>query len=390
MKTESITSVAKNQEKATEIFGVDMGGKLWATAIRNKETGKISYFALTDKDGKSKEERLYELVQSHIVQGYRVVVNYEAGRYGYAPARIMMALKAEVNIIPIGKLRIVTHGKTQKTDKLDAKFLCNLDTDMDIDFPKVYIPTIEEESKKDAGREIDRLKKSIHSANQQMIALFERTPLPHDCKHTSSIGWKQRIAELEKHPGLKDVPRFLLLRLSNMVKELELYEKELEEWNELIEKKEKKQQEKDAQKDNADLCYETQRKLQQFKGIGSDLARFFVWELSNWSRFPNAKKFTSYFGLVPCPYASGTMNREQGISKSGRNALRKKAIELGWLWVRWQKESFLVKKWQDRLNEKGRVRRMAIVALTRQMLVALWRYIIKGEPIEGAVMNNPL
>ena len=89
-------------------------------------------------------------------------------------------------------------------------------------------------------------------------------------------------------------------------------------------------------------------------------------------------------------FSSGTINREQGISKAGRKSLRKKAIELGWLWVRWQKESHLVKKWQARLDQKGRIRRMAIVALTRQLLVALWRYVIKGEPIEGAIMNNPI
>ena len=33
---------------------------------------------------------------------------------------------------------------------------------------------------------------------------------------------------------------------------------------------------------------------------------------------------------------------------------------------------------------------MAIVALTRQLLVALWRYVVKGEPIEGAIMNDPI
>ena len=70
--------------------------------------------------------------------------------------------------------------------------------------------------------------------------------------------------------------------------------------------------------------------------------------------------------------------------------MRKKAIELGWLWGRWQGESHLVKKWKDRLDQKGRVRRMAIVALTRQLLVALWRYVVKGEPIEGAIMNDPI
>lgn len=48
------------------------------------------------------------------------------------------------------------------------------------------------------------------------------------------------------------------------------------------------------------------------------------------------------------------------------------------------------KKWQDRLVQKGRIRRTAIVALARQLMVALWRYIVKGEAIEGAIINKPI
>ena len=106
--------------------------------------------------------------------------------------------------------------------------------------------------------------------------------------------------------------------------------------------------------------------------------------------FGSGKQFAAFFGLTPCPFASGTMNRDQGISKAGRKSLRKMAIECAWLWYRWQPESWLVKKWQDRLVQKGRIRRTAIVALARQLMVALWRYIVKGEAIEGAIINKPI
>ena len=82
------------------------------------------------------------------------------------------------------------------------------------------------------------------------------------------------------------------------------------------------------------------------------------------------------------------MNREQGISKSGRTSLRKMAIEMAWLWRRWQPNSYLTKKWNSRLEQKGRARKTAIVALARQLLVALWRNVMYNEPIEGAIINN--
>ena len=82
------------------------------------------------------------------------------------------------------------------------------------------------------------------------------------------------------------------------------------------------------------------------------------------------------------------MNRDQGISKSDRKSLRKMAIEGAWLWYRWQPDSWLVKKWKDRLEQKGRGRRTAIVAMARQLMVALWRYVVHGEMIEGAVIKT--
>lgn len=98
----------------------------------------------------------------------------------------------------------------------------------------------------------------------------------------------------------------------------------------------------------------------------------------------------AFHGLTPCPFSSGTMNREQGISKAGRKSLRKMAVECAWLWYRWQPDSWLVKKWKDRLEQKGRIRRTAIVAMARQLLVALWRYVVKDEAIEGAIINKPI
>jgi len=82
------------------------------------------------------------------------------------------------------------------------------------------------------------------------------------------------------------------------------------------------------------------------------------------------------------------MSREQGISKSGRKSLRKTAVELAWLWVKWQPESFLTKKWMPKLSQKGRARRTAIVALARQLLVALWRHIVHDEPVAGAIIKT--
>jgi transposase len=39
-------------------------------------------------------------------------------------------------------------------------------------------------------------------------------------------------------------------------------------------------------------------------------------------------------------------------------------------------------------NERGRVRRISIVALALKLLIAIWRYVTQGEVPEGAVLKS--
>ena len=347
----------------------------------------MSYYGLKDKDNQSKEERAFELVSKLLQSGKRVDVFYEAGRYGYWPARKLIALGAIVHILPINKLKVVMSGKTIKTDKLDAKFLGGLHPSDHV--PSVYIPTLKEEGRRDAEREWTRIKTSIERVNSQMIALIERTPLPGFKSHQTSIEWRKAVSRWSKLPEWKECPELLLLRFPNLIAELELFEKELVSWKQIIRKFQERDEETAQTNNNEDSTSATVRKLQQFKGVGDRLSRHLPWEIGDFRRFGSGKRFAAFFGLTPCPYSSGTMRRDQGISKTGRKSLRKMAVECAWLRYRWQKDSWLVKKWADRLEQKGRIRRTAIVALVRQLMVALWRYVVKGEAIEGAIINKP-
>ena len=92
MGTQVITETVKSQVVNRVIIGNDMGGSLWATAIHDCRTNRDHYYALRDRDGKRKEDRFYDLVREYVEQGNAVDVFYEAGRYGFSPARILMSL----------------------------------------------------------------------------------------------------------------------------------------------------------------------------------------------------------------------------------------------------------------------------------------------------------
>ena len=107
--------------------------------------------------------------------------------------------------------------------------------------------------------------------------------------------------------------------------------------------------------------------------------------------FDNRRQVGSYVGLTGTPYNSGASERDQGISKAGNSRARELAIEIAWLWLRHQPGSELSRWFRERVRDlKGRPRRVAIVAVARKLMVALWRYLETGVVPTGAVLRPSL
>jgi transposase len=127
--------------------------------------------------------------------------------------------------------------------------------------------------------------------------------------------------------------------------------------------------------------------LFRLKAIGIEGATTLGYECF-YRRFANRRQVGALAGLAATPWRSGQLVHEQGISKAGRPQLRKIMIELAWCWVRYQPGSALARWWRKRVGtERGRVRRIAIVALARKLLVALWRYVSDGVLPQGAELK---
>ena len=131
-----------------------------------------------------------------------------------------------------------------------------------------------------------------------------------------------------------------------------------------------------------------QAMLMAFKGIGPEFAAV-LWSEGLFRIFGNRKQVAAYAGLAPTPWRSGSIAREQGVSKAGNPRLRATMIELAWLWVRHQPDTVLTRWFHERVNRNGgRLRKSTIVALARKLLVALWKYVTAGVVIEGAVLKR--
>lgn len=367
--------------------GIDMGGDLWAADLYFHDSGK--HRKLTFK-GQGKELACYNELDRWKRAGYHIHVIYEAGRYGFTPARLLEHFGMACTIVPMNKLEIVKSGKRAKTDRLDAALLSQIDPHAP-QLPKVYVPTGGEEVDRGMVKEEKRLDKDHQRKNNALLAILDRwyigMQLP-DHKHHKSDDWRKWISQNRnrKSDDVKRLPDEEYYRIESLIEELELLERQIEKWQErIVEREQQKRQDAEATGETyvADI-------LMQFKGIGDRAARLVTWRIGNFDRFRNGKAISSYVGLVPMPWHSGKMKRDQGISKTGDRDLRAMLVEMAWLWRRWQPQSALAKKYEARLNKKGRTRRVAIVAMARQLLVALFRHITKGEPIEGAIINRAL
>ena len=131
------------------------------------------------------------------------------------------------------------------------------------------------------------------------------------------------------------------------------------------------------------------RQLMLLKGIGINGSWLLVMEFFGWRAFKNRREVGGLAGLTPTPYQSGESAREQGITKSGNPHVRWMITELAWSWLRFQPESALSVWFRERFGDGGkRLRRIGIVAVSRKLLIALWRFLERGVLPEGAVLKE--
>ena len=131
--------------------------------------------------------------------------------------------------------------------------------------------------------------------------------------------------------------------------------------------------------------------LMSLHGVGVHSSWKFVQEFFGWRQSKNHREVGSLAGLTPTPYDSGGIQREQGISKAGNKRIRTLAVEMAWVWLRFQPQSKLSQWYMERFAGGGkRMRRIGIVAMARKLLINLWRYLEHGVIPEGVMLRTDM
>jgi transposase len=129
--------------------------------------------------------------------------------------------------------------------------------------------------------------------------------------------------------------------------------------------------------------------LLTLRGIGEHSAWMLATEIFAWRAIENRRQLGGLSGLTGTPYRSGTMAREQGISRAGNAQVRAVMVELAWCWLQYQPDSALAQWYQARWSTSGPVaRKIGIVAVARKLLIDLWRYVEAGVVPAGAQLKS--
>jgi len=384
-------SAATAAEIATLLVSFELSEGRWVVTMRPPVSSRLSCFSIPARD----TEKLLTLLTTQREQAERrshravkVVSIYEAGRDGFWLHRWLLALESHV-VDPASILGPQRRRKA-KADSIDGEKLRSLAMWLGGEpgvCSMVTPPSVAQEDQRRLSRERDesvrertRLSNGINGllANQG-IAGFK--PLQKGARQVLDVlrtGDGHALA-----PHLRTTNERILQRLDLLRQQITAAETERDGLLQAAPVGAASAGTNQAESRETAIA----RQLFRLRSIGPEFATLLPAECF-YRRFDNRRQVAAFAGLAPTPWASGGVEREQGISKAGNRRLRRTLIELAWSWTRRQPDSTLTRWFRNKVAGQGtRMRRIAIVALARKLLVALWRYVTDGVVPEGAVLK---
>ena len=330
--------------------------------------------------------RLSELKQKAFARtgkSFRLVVIQEAGLDGFWIHRVLQSEGVESHVVDAASIATSRRRRRVKTDKIDGEALVRALLAHKRGEPRVCAmvraPTPEDEDRRRLCRERKTLtNERVQHVNRIKGLLFSQGISDYEPLRQNR---RQRLDEL-KTGDARPLPPHLKAQIGRELDRLEL----------LLEQIKAVEIERDALISamkpggmNADAVRSPPAMLISLNGIGPEFAAV-LWSEGLYRTFVNRRQVAAYAGLAPTPWQSGSVAREQGVSKAGNPRLRTTMLQLAWLWLRHQPQSALTLWFHERVKRNGgRLRKTTIVAMARKLLVALWKYVTAGVVIDGAV-----
>jgi len=308
----------------------------------------------------------------------RIVVGFEAGRDGFWLARWLRARGIEAYVIHPTSIPVSREQRRAKTDRLDIALLkrallgwlrgekkhCTM----------AAIPTLAEEDAKRPHREREQLVgKRTGIVNRMKAALVRLGIRGFNPKLRKAA---EQLATLQTPEGTA-IPPNTLAELKREMEHLCFINQQIKQIED-----ERLRDLHDAPKDAHHVAIQT---MLQVKSLGIETADMLASEAFA-RQYRDQRAIARYAGLTGSPDESGRRRREKGLAKAGNARIRRGMIQLAWRFLKQQPDSALVQWYRARVAA-GKKSKIAIVALARKLLVALWRLVTIGEIPQGLVVD---
>jgi transposase len=369
---------------STIFIAIELSQKTWLVTMHSPDRDKISRHKVQGGDHAGLLA-LVDRVRDRVVQRLgavpAVVSCYEAGYDGFWLHRLLMAAGITNYVFDPSSIAVDQRARRVKTDRIDGEKMLRTLMAYLRGEPRVVrivrVPTPEQEDVRRQTRERHRLTKEQTAHTNRIKALLRLLGMA--VGNPRRQDWLTWLGTQRDWQG-QAMPPQMLAEIEHEHARLMLVRKQLDALARMP-----------AAADPAPAVAEVVRRselLQRLKSLGPAFAKTLTQEVF-YKDFRNRREVASYFGLAPSPWQSGGTDRDQGISKAGNPRARCSAVELSWLWLRHQPGSELSQWFRQRtLNAGTRIRRIAIVALARKLVVALWRYLTTGLVPAGAVLKS--
>jgi len=373
-----------DSEHATMYVAFELGKAKWLAGIVSPGSAKLSRHVLPGGDTAAVWHhiaRAHGRAVKRLGKPVRIVSCYEAGYDGFWLHRWLEAQGVESRVLDPASIEVNRRARRAKTDRLDLEQLMRVLIRHEGGERRVCSvvrpPSVEQEDTRRPWRERERLVKERTMHVNRIKGLLHGQGV-RDLQPRAR-GFVEQLEGARSGDGHALAPH-LVSEIEREHVRLTLVEQQIG----AIEA----QAEATRQAAVPNGVANKINQLIELKSLGPATSQTLVGE-AFFRDFQNRRQVGAYFGLTGTPFDSGNSRHEQGISKAGNPRARTAAIELAWLWRRHQPRSALSRWFEARVGtQKGAIKRIAIVALARKLIVALWRFLEHGVVPEGAVLRS--
>ena len=300
-------------------------------------------------------------------------VCYEAGPTGFGLYRLLRSMGVACDVIAPALIPKAP-GDRVKTDRRDCRRLARLHRAGEL--VVIRVPTSSEE----AVRDLCRARAAVAGDRTRIRHRVNKFLLRHD-RIWRQTAWtlaheQWLLTQRFDDPALRTTYAHYRAMLSARDAELAAVEADLAYWY------------------THGPFTEAVARLAAYRGVALVGALTIASEVGDWRRFPTARTFMGFTGLVPSEYSSGAAVRRGHITKAGNTHLRTQLIESAWAYqhhpnlgvtLRRRQEgadpATIARSWTAQQRLCGRFRRLAAhknnrsvvaVAIARELAGFLW------------------